>query len=334
MKEHKKCRFRKVSVIIPTLNTPQIGNAVASVLANTSPVPYEVIVVGKDDRGLVPRTPPVRFVDVGTPVSAGAARNRGAAEAAGDLLLFTDADCIADRDWIVNSILSAMKTEQEVVVGGLRFPEDNFWNLGYHLAASSAYHVSARPRKVAGPFGAANLAIRRELFIEVGGYQTDLGDSQDWEFTTRIRAKGIRVRFDPSFAVRRQGVRASRRSVVEHARSHARGREEMLRAAGEPLRVSQTEPATRFPAVAVALSAARATLKSFATLAAQRSLLRYAYAWPAAWTFLYARRRELCRLRAAQRASHAGTAPRYSDFSTRLDLKDGYFRTGGTAGLP
>ncbi|MFQ5576479.1 MAG: glycosyltransferase, partial [Anaerolineae bacterium] len=93
-----------ISVIVPAYNAAPTLVACLQAL-NTQTVPrdaYEIIVVddgSTDDTAAVARRRGARVV---TQANAGpaAARNRGVKLAAGDPLLFTDADCIPAPDWI------------------------------------------------------------------------------------------------------------------------------------------------------------------------------------------------------------------------------------------
>ena len=94
----------QVTVIVPAYNAAETLPACLAALA-TQDYPrsaYEVIVV---DDGSTDETAAIAHkcnVSVITQPNAGpaAARNRGAAAAQGDLLLFTDADCVPVPGWI------------------------------------------------------------------------------------------------------------------------------------------------------------------------------------------------------------------------------------------
>src|SRR6266851_3583657 len=98
-----------VSVVICTRNRPDlIGNAVASVLANEYPT-FDVLVVDQstDDRtgeivrGLGVDHSNLRYLHTS---KAGLSRayNIGIRETNGELLAFTDDDCIAPAQWIAS----------------------------------------------------------------------------------------------------------------------------------------------------------------------------------------------------------------------------------------
>lgn len=283
-----------VSVIIPSLDHPQVGDAVQSVLRSKPQTPFELLVVGLDEQRRVPRDPPVRFVDAGRRVLPGAARNLGASQAAGRILLFTDADCVVDAGWIDNAA-RVLSGDHPVAGGGIRFPEGSTWDLGDNIAVFHKLHVSCRARTENSYLGSNNLAVAKEAFDRVGGFNGDLWIGEDWDLLNRLRAAGIPVRFDPSFAVVHNSRRDTREKVVEHARSYGEGYAKLMEmgliAAG-PHRVDRL---THNPALAAAWSAVRALWRTAATYAGSPALLRYLRAAHVVFLFHYVRRREIFR---------------------------------------
>jgi glycosyltransferase involved in cell wall biosynthesis len=100
----------QISVVVTTYNRPDALRAVLAGLAAQADRGFELLVADDGSRGdtreLVERTAadvPVRLLhvwqeDLG--FRAGAARNRAAARAAGDYLVFLDGDCIPRPDFI------------------------------------------------------------------------------------------------------------------------------------------------------------------------------------------------------------------------------------------
>lgn len=80
-----------LSVIIPNLHSPLIGEVIDSIASQTERrLIGEIIVVGQDRHGLV--RPPAQHVETPQPVSAARARNLGAALAMSNYLLLTDSE--------------------------------------------------------------------------------------------------------------------------------------------------------------------------------------------------------------------------------------------------
>ena len=107
-----------VSVIIPNLNSPLIANTLRAIRAQTFiPSACEVLVVGLDEPGLVQCDDMVQLISSKGPAIPAADRNLGIAKSRGEILCFTDADCVPDPDWLAQ-ILSWFQDERIDVVGG------------------------------------------------------------------------------------------------------------------------------------------------------------------------------------------------------------------------
>lgn len=146
----------------------------------------------------------------------GAARNRAAQTARGDLLLFVDADVVVHPDAVAHA-RSAFRDPAVVAVFGSyddRPPDPAFasqyMNLRHH-------HTHQRGAGEASTFWAGLGAVRRESFLAVGGYDAGryaVPSIEDIELGYRLRAAGGRIRLAPEM----QGTHLKRwtlRSVIE-----------------------------------------------------------------------------------------------------------------------
>ncbi|MBI1864641.1 MAG: glycosyltransferase family 2 protein [Nitrospirae bacterium] len=90
-----------ISVIIPNRNgSATIGKCLEAAFSSRSD-PFEVIVVddGSEDRSVeIIKRFPCRLIRLERHAGAAKARNVGAREAKGDILFFTDADCLLQED--------------------------------------------------------------------------------------------------------------------------------------------------------------------------------------------------------------------------------------------
>jgi glycosyltransferase involved in cell wall biosynthesis/GT2 family glycosyltransferase len=190
-----------VSVVIPTRDRPALAvEAVDSVLASQYPADrFEVILV--DNRPVEewdpdePRTGALaddRVRVLHEPIAGGAnARNKGLAEAKGEIVAFTDDDVIADRLWLA-SIARGFDSEPTIgAVSGIVMPRSletpaQVWFEGYA-------RFSGRFERHAYDFG-PNRPLDDPLFpFDIG----ILGTGANMAFRTEVlrRAGGL----DPSF---------------------------------------------------------------------------------------------------------------------------------------
>jgi len=113
----------EVSVIIPAYNSGKtIEDTVKSVLSQTFKGQYEVIVVddGSTDNTAeaISKIKDKRIILVKQSNKGPAtARNHGARKARGRFILFTDSDCIADKNWI-KEMIAPLKRPEIVGVQG------------------------------------------------------------------------------------------------------------------------------------------------------------------------------------------------------------------------
>jgi len=113
----------KISVVIPTLNSEKnIGKCLESFNAQTFP-PYEIIVV--DGKSADSTTEIVEGFDnakilICEKSGPGPARNLGVEKATGDLIFFSDSDCIADKEVLEHHLkVYKSRTDIDGVMGSI-----------------------------------------------------------------------------------------------------------------------------------------------------------------------------------------------------------------------
>lgn len=199
--------YPEVSVIIPAYNAAAtIGPCLDSVLRQRTLDGFEVLVVddgSRDGTGeIAARFPGVRVLRQEN-AGASAARNLGAREARGAILLFIDADCVATPDWL-GSLASVIRAGADGAKGTLlsRQPEQvaRFTQLEYEDRYD---RMKGRERINFIDMGSA--AYRREVMLGVGegGFDTRYPGAsvEDQEFSFRLAKHGCDLRFVGSAAV-------------------------------------------------------------------------------------------------------------------------------------
>lgn len=137
------------------------------------------------------------------------ARNRGAAEASGDVYAFLDDDCIAPSDW-VETLVNAFEDGAMAAGGPARpdFPGGRPWYIPEQwdwLVGAGPYHETEC--EVRNTYG-CNIAFRADVFDSLGGFDAaygkdgDLTQGEETELCARMREKsGAGVRYLPDAAV-------------------------------------------------------------------------------------------------------------------------------------
>ena len=193
-----------ISIVIPTYNRPE---QLAVCLRACSRLDYprdrfEVIVV--DDGGVTPLDELVNQFHGSLTLkllqqrNAGpaAARNRGASEATGEFLAFTDDDCAPASNWL-EALAAQFVASPDCAVGGQTSNAlmHNLYSTASHLLVSYiiAYYGSA-PERVRF-FPSCNLAFPTERFRDLGGFNVAFPRSagEDREMCDRWQHRGYRM---------------------------------------------------------------------------------------------------------------------------------------------
>jgi glycosyltransferase involved in cell wall biosynthesis len=206
----------KTSIIIPSLNSPLIDQVVEKILDQDDfRADDELIIVGRDDSGLIKSQAGVQFVDTGQPVTAPLARNLGIDSAKGSLLIFIDSDCIPQPGWL-REHRKAHLAGHKVVGGGVLPIGDNYWHLVYNL---TMFHeiFSTAPAGERPFLPTLNLSVERSVITKVGKLDPTLRKSQDLDWTTRMNEAGFKPYFWPEASVRHDHNRRTAAQVWQDA---------------------------------------------------------------------------------------------------------------------
>jgi GT2 family glycosyltransferase len=111
----------------------------------------------------------VRVLTLPRNMGRSAARNMGAREAPDGLLLFLDSDCIPSDEAFLESHLATLQGGADVSMGVVTGASDGFWHA--YQAAAMHRRLRASVRQGVAIFGSSqNFMVRRQLFIELGGF--------------------------------------------------------------------------------------------------------------------------------------------------------------------
>lgn len=195
-----------ISIIIPNRNgEATIERCLEAAFASRHET-YEVIVADdySEDRSVeaIERFP-CRLVRLGRHGGASAARNAGAAHARGELLFFTDADCLLEEDALTIASESFLRHGPGVIVGGTYTPDP--YDADFFSRFQSVFVNYSETRHAADADYAAThaMVIATDEFRRSGGFAEDfLPVAEDVEFSHRLRRAGYRVVIEPRLLVR------------------------------------------------------------------------------------------------------------------------------------
>jgi glycosyltransferase involved in cell wall biosynthesis len=208
-------RTPRVSVVVCTYNAERTLAPCLESLAKLNYPDYEVIVVndGSTDGSLAiaERFGYCRIISQPNK-GLSVARNVGAQNATGEIIAYTDSDCVADPDWL-NYLVAKMEAADLVACGGPNFPppEDSLIPSAVAVSPGGPTHVLLSD-DTAEHIAGCNMAFRRDVLLQLGGFDPvyrAAGD--DVDICWRFQDAGYTIGFSPAAVVwhfRRNTVKA------------------------------------------------------------------------------------------------------------------------------
>lgn len=226
----------RASVVIPTLNSAKtLEDCLNSIRNNNTGYGYEIIVV---DAGSSDETKEIanRYADkVLDGIPARVNRNKGIEIAEGDIMCFTDSDCVVPPAWIerlVNNLLKLNEEDKEIIgIGGPNYPvleEGSLISVAIARAVRSPL-ISFRARNVTMEKRAqqtlhnppVNSAYFKEALQEVGGFEEQYRPGQDLALDAKLGEKGYKLFYIPNIFVHhhhRHSLRGFIRQMYRYGR--------------------------------------------------------------------------------------------------------------------
>lgn len=220
-----------VSAIVPTLDRRALLLELLTSLAQQTRLPDEIVVICQDGAPApddLPATVAQRLRWIVTPPSSpAAARNQGARESTGELLLFLEDDIqVPDRHFVahhlrwygappVDGVHGAVCQAGEQLPATPELPAD---------ATAADWLIrspNCRRRQTAVGLAGGNLSLRRQLFDAVGGFDERFGRAEDKDLGLRLFRAGAVMLHDPEAMVvhlRAPGGTRDRRSLADRWR--------------------------------------------------------------------------------------------------------------------
>lgn len=211
------------SVIIPNYNGSQFIDALCNCLIKqkVDSSNYEIIIVdnGSTDDSLLilkkyqEKISNLKVFEYKDRQSSYAARNFAVTRAQTNLLVFTDADCQPEPDWLSLIIRQNDILEGNALISGdvLLQSKNEAWSIWEWYDKCTALN---QKKYSADAFGAtANLAVPRKAYNLVNGF-SEVTSGGDRDFCTRVAKTGFQFRFFEFIRVKHP-ARRTRKEVIE-----------------------------------------------------------------------------------------------------------------------
>jgi GT2 family glycosyltransferase len=192
-----------LSVLMPVHNGESFLERSLSALLASSRTPDEIIVVddgSTDGTRALARRFGVRLIMLsGGPHGPAVARNRAAAAASGDLLVFIDADVVVHHTTLER--FAAYFDESPEIAAVFGSYDDKPFDQGMVSRYKNLFHhfVHQQGRRGASTFWAGCGAIRQSVFRQCGGFDESFqrASIEDIELGARLNSAGHRIRSCP-----------------------------------------------------------------------------------------------------------------------------------------
>jgi glycosyltransferase involved in cell wall biosynthesis len=193
-----------ISIVIPAYNAQAtISKTIEACLKQKCSCDYEVIVVddgSTDETASIIKSYPVKYIyqENGGPAKA---RNTGWKVSKGDIICFTDSDCVPEIHWVAK-IIKYYNRHDIAGVGG----SYDIANPTSILARCIHQEIMQRHLKMQGAvdfLGSFNLSYKKKVLEEVGGFNEEFkhASGEDNDLSYRIRKKKYKLIFDKDIKV-------------------------------------------------------------------------------------------------------------------------------------
>jgi GT2 family glycosyltransferase len=206
-----------ISVVVPFYNAEKTLKSCLEALAAQTVKPCEIIMVdnGSTDASadiadkFVEKEPEIFKYVLENRRGPSIARNSGAKQSQGDIISFTDSDCIPDKNWLRNILIGFNDSQIGSVAGKIKsYRTKNLYDkfhAVFTLKGFTESYTLSEFSLVRGGFPTANLSVRRDAFNKIGGFDETLKISaEDYDLCARIYQIGCSIKYLPDVIVYHQ----------------------------------------------------------------------------------------------------------------------------------
>lgn len=195
----------KASIIIPAYNAEKTLEKCLAALREQSFGDFETIVVddgSKDSTKKIAKS--FKEVKLLEQANAGpaTARNNGATQAKGEIIVFLDSDCVAEKNWLEEMLAPLENNEIAGVQGTYKNKQKELIARFTHLEIEKRHSKMAKQEFI-DFMGSYSAAYRKKIFEEMKGFDTSfpMASGEDTDLSFRLSKAGYKMVFNQHAAV-------------------------------------------------------------------------------------------------------------------------------------
>lgn len=193
----------RISVIVPAYRPRKgFGDCISSIVRSGEGLEVEVLIVdsSEEDAGpaaaKIPTAAHVRLERSPHRLFPGEARHLGVGLSRGEIIAFTDSDCIAAPDWLP-ALLRGLEAGAGAVCGGAveNGTPESFFGTAEYLSEFGDFTPRNASRRGERFVPTCNMALYRDTYLAAGGFPPDREKGSDVAFGRQLREMGADIAF-------------------------------------------------------------------------------------------------------------------------------------------
>lgn len=191
---NRNAREPLISILLPARNEEKNLKKCVENLLKSSYRNYEIIIIaGGSDRTLNEAkklsqvNPKITVIEQGNEGKSGALNN-GLRIAKGEIIVLLDADSLVEQDWL-DYLIAPIADGRASATSGNPYPYECNWVTSFH-SMCSLFRIFRGKKSL---FGAATVAIKREVIEKIGGFYENAHAADDLALDRNVKALGYNI---------------------------------------------------------------------------------------------------------------------------------------------
>jgi glycosyltransferase involved in cell wall biosynthesis len=198
-RSNSKCEDT-ITVIVPVHNGEKTISRCLNSITHQSIEDFEVVVVDNASNDSTKdmilsssrKDPRIRYVFEDRK-GRGEARQRGIKSSKGTILAWTDADCEVPYLWLEKITGPIVQGKEMVVQGNEEQLSGGYWSDEAQIAGQRHFEAYIEEPPYIDHLDTKNFAIRKDLLLSVGGFDSRLKALEDFELKVRLKKNGNKI---------------------------------------------------------------------------------------------------------------------------------------------